>query len=91
MALHYIALGKPQQNAFAESVIGRMHDEFLNEQVFDSLGHARRLLAAWQYDYNHVQPHSTHGGLPPPAMGKRLRNPDQLRRLPAPLAATEPP
>ena len=64
-------------------------DELLNEQVFDSLGHARRLLAAWRQDYNHVRPHSAHGGLPPAAAGERLRNPDQLRRSPAPLAAHE--
>ena len=83
MAWHYIAPGKPQQNAFAESFIGRMRDEFLNEQVFDSLGHARRLLTAWRHDYNHVRPHSAHGGLPPATAGERLRNPDQLRRSPA--------
>ena len=63
--------------------------EFLNEQVFDNLGHARRLLAAWRQDYNHVRPHSAHGGLPPAAAGERLRNPDQLRRPPAPLAAAK--
>ena len=80
VAWHYIAPGKPQQNAFVE---------LLNEQVFDSLGHARRLLAAWRQDYNHVRPHSAHGGLPPAAAGERLRNPDQLRRSPAPLAAHE--
>jgi putative transposase len=34
---HYIALGKPQQNAFAESFIGRLRDECLNETPFTSL------------------------------------------------------
>lgn len=86
---HYIAPGKPQQNAFVESFIGRMRDELLNEQVFDSLGHARRLLAAWRHDYNHVRPHSAHGGLSPAAVGERLRNPGQLRSSPAPLAAQD--
>lgn len=90
VAWHYIAPGKPQQNAFVESFIGRLRDELLNEQVFDSLGHARRLLAAWQSDYNHVRPHSAHGGLPPATAGERLRNPGQLRRSPAPLAALDP-
>ena len=89
VAGHYIAPGRPQQNAFAESFIGRMRDEFLNEQVFDSLGHARRLLASWRHDYNHVRPHSAHAGLPPAAAGERLRNPDQLRHAPAPLAVRE--
>ena len=41
------------------------------------------LLASWRHDYNHVRPHSAHGGLPPATAGERLRNPDQLRRSPA--------
>ena len=45
---HYIAPGKPQQNAFAESFIGRLRDECLNETVFTSLRHARSVLAGWQ-------------------------------------------
>ena len=61
--------------------------ELLNEQVFDGVPHARWLLAAWRDDYNHVRPHSAHAGLPPVAAGKRLRNPDQLRRSPATVAA----
>jgi putative transposase len=90
VAWHYIAPGKPQQNAYAESFIGRLRDEFLNEQVFDSLDHARRLLAAWRQDYNHVRPHSARGGLAPAAAGERLRNPGQLRRSPAPPAPSDP-
>jgi transposase InsO family protein len=39
---HYIAPGKPQQNALAESFIGRLRDECLNETLFTSLAHARR-------------------------------------------------
>src|SRR5262245_53041289 len=51
---HYIAPGKPQQNAFAESFsfIGRLRDEFLNETLFGSLSHAREALAMWKDDYN---------------------------------------
>ena len=55
---HYIAPGKPQQNAFVESFIGRLRDECLNETAFSSLGEARALLAAWREDYNRVRPHS---------------------------------
>jgi putative transposase len=62
---HYIAPGKPQQNAFAESFIGRLRDECLNETLFTSLRQARAVLAAWQRDYNEVRPHSAHGGLTP--------------------------
>lgn len=62
---HYIAPGKPQQNAFAESFIGRLRDECLNETLFTSLPQARAVLAAWQRDYNEVRPHSAHGGQAP--------------------------
>ena len=62
---HYIAPGKPQQNAFVESFNGRLRDEFLNETLFTSLGHAREALAIWRLDYNTVRPHSRLGNLPP--------------------------
>lgn len=64
---HYIAPGKPQQNAFAESFIGRLRDECLNETLFSSLGEARRLLAAWRDDYNRVRPHSALANSTPEA------------------------
>jgi putative transposase len=41
---HYIAPGKPQQNAFIESFIGRLRDELLNETLFASLAHVREAL-----------------------------------------------
>ncbi|GBQ90969.1 transposase [Asaia krungthepensis NRIC 0535] len=62
---HYIALGKPQENGFVESVNGRLRDECLNETLFTLLAHAREVLAAWQHDYNTVRPHSQLGGKTP--------------------------
>ena len=64
---HYIAPGKPQQNGFAESFNGKLRDELLNEEVFDSLGHAKRALSPWRHDFNNVRPHSGIGGLAPAA------------------------
>jgi putative transposase len=49
---HYIAPGKPVQNAFAEYFIGRLRDELLNETLFRSLSHTRAVLEAWRADYN---------------------------------------
>ena len=37
----------------------------VNEGIFDSLADARRKLALWRYDYNHVRPHSSLGNMPP--------------------------
>lgn len=62
---HYIAPGKPTQNAFIESFNGRLRDELLNEEAFDSLADARRKLARWRYDYNHLRPHSALQGRSP--------------------------
>lgn len=75
---HYIAPGKPQQNAFAESFIGRLRDECLNETLFTSLAHARAVLAAWKQDYNAVRPHSAIGNQAP-AIYARLRAPAMQR------------
>ncbi len=67
IAWHYIAPGKPQQNGFVESFNGKLRDECLNEEVFDSLAHARKMLGSWRHDYNHHRPHSSLGGLTPAA------------------------
>ena len=57
VAWHYIAPGKPTQNAFIESFNGRLRDELLNEEVFDDLVHTRRLLALWRHDHNPASLH----------------------------------
>ena len=93
---HFIAPGKPIQNAFIESFNGRMRDEFLNETLFFSLDDARSKIAEWVTDYNDQRPHSSLKYQTPAAYaatftatGDRLRNPDQLRRSPvAPPAPT---
>ncbi|MDE2243763.1 MAG: IS3 family transposase [Bradyrhizobium sp.] len=58
---HYIAPGKPMQNAFIESFNGRLRDEFLNETLFTSLAQVRIALACWRADYNNHRPHSQLG------------------------------
>ncbi len=62
---HYIAPGKPVQNAFVESLNGRFRDECLNEHVFRGLPMARRIIEAWRLDYNAWRPHTSLGGLAP--------------------------
>jgi len=58
---HYIAPGKPMQNAFIESFNGRLRDELLNETLFTSLLQARVALRCWRADYNDARPHSQLG------------------------------
>ncbi len=75
---HYIAPGKPTQNAFIESFNGRLRDELLNETLFSSLDHARDALADWKDDYNTVRPHSAIGNVPP-AIYAKLNDPVMQR------------
>lgn len=62
---HYIAPGKPTQNAFIESFNGRLRDECLNEIAFSTLIEARSELAIWKEDYNRQRPHSALGNITP--------------------------
>lgn len=70
---HYIAPGKPQQNAFIESFNARLRDELLNETLFSSLDQARAVLAAWKEDYNHTRPHSALGNITPKEFADNFR------------------
>ncbi len=58
---HYIAPGKPMQNAFIESFNGKLRDEKLNETLFTTLHQARVELSQWRHDYNTQRPHSALG------------------------------
>jgi putative transposase len=63
--LHFIAPGKPTQNAFIESFNGRLRSECLNANWFESLAHAREVINEWWSNYNRARPHSSLGGLTP--------------------------
>jgi len=79
---HYIAPGKPVQNAFMESFNGRLRDECLNEHVFRSLSQARGIVEAWRIDYNTVRPHSSLGGIPPSVFANRPSTQGQIEAGP---------
>ena len=69
---HYIAPGKPMQNAFVESFNGRMRDELLNETLFRSMVHARAVIRAWTKDYNEERPHSALAYQTPKVFAERM-------------------
>ena len=68
---YYIAPGKPMQNGFVESFNGRLRDECLNEHLFSSYTHARRIVEAWRADYNTRRPHTSLDGLTPAEFAAR--------------------
>jgi len=81
VAWHYIAPGKPMQNGLADSLIGRLRDECLNEHLFKSLPAARHILELWRVDDNTQRPHTSLDGLSPLTFANRSamgQNPDRL-------------
>ena len=61
----FIDPGSPWQNAWIESVNGRLRDELLNSWHFESLREARVIIEDWRCDYNANSPtpptaHSPH-------------------------------
>jgi putative transposase len=77
---HYIAPGKPMQNGFVESFNGRLRDECLNEHLFTSYMHARKVINAWRQDYNTERPHSSLDGLTPMEFATRSRMDHNMNR-----------
>jgi putative transposase len=68
--LHYIAPGKPTQNAFVESFNGKFRDECLNDNIFSSTAEAREIIELWRIDYNERRPHRSLGQLTPSAFAQ---------------------
>jgi putative transposase len=68
------------QNGFVESFNGRIRDELLNEHLFDSLRHARNLLAACRDKFNHHRPHASLAGQTPAQYAYRSMEDQDLSR-----------
>ena len=67
----YIEPGAPWENPYGESFNGRLRDEFLAVEQFDSLLEAQVLLEDWRIEYNTKRPHSSLGWLAPAAYAER--------------------
>ena len=63
--LDFIRPGKPVDNAHIESFNGRLRDECLNSQWFQSIDDAKRTIEHWRREYNELRPHSALGDLAP--------------------------
>ena len=75
----FIDPGSPWQNAWIESFNGRLRDELLNGQRFDSLLEAKVFTEDWRIDYNMNRPHSAHGWLTPVEFVEAWLNKQQLQ------------
>jgi transposase InsO family protein len=61
----YIEPGSPWENGYVESFNGKLRDELLNGELFDTLLEAQVLVERWRRHYNAVRPHSSLGYRPP--------------------------
>ena len=63
--MRFIEPGKPVQNAFVESLNGKLRDECRNLHRFRSLRHAREEIAAWRRHHDTERLRSALGHLSP--------------------------
>ncbi len=57
----------PWENGYIESLNGKLRDELLNPEIFDTLYEAQVLTEQWRQYYNRIRPHSLLGCRPPEA------------------------
>lgn len=73
----FIEPGAPWQNGYVESFNGRIRDELLSCEMFDTLTEAKIIIEDWRIDYNWNRPHSALGNKTPAAFAATLKtNPD---------------
>jgi len=65
ISIHFITPGRPVENAIIESFNGKLRDECLNTNWFDTLEQAGTEIETWRTDYNEQRPHSALGNIPP--------------------------
>jgi transposase InsO family protein len=63
--------GSPWENGYAESFNGKLRDELLAREVFDTLLEAKILIERWRKAYNTVRTHSSLRYQPPAPESRR--------------------
>jgi len=61
----FIEPGSPWENGYIESFNGKLCDELLNCELFDTLLKAKVLIERWRRHYNTIRRHSSLGYRPP--------------------------
>jgi transposase InsO family protein len=61
----FITPGSPWENGYIESFNGRLRDELLDRELFDTLWEVQVLVERWRQTYNTIRPHSALGYRPP--------------------------
>ena len=61
----FIEPGSPWENGYIESFNGKLRDELLNREIFNTLTEATILIEQWRKEYNQIRPHSALSYRPP--------------------------
>ena len=61
----FIEPGSPWENGYIESFNGKLRDELLDREIFDTLLEAKVLIERWRVAYNTWRPHRSLGYRPP--------------------------
>ena len=69
----YIEPGSPWENPFIESFNGKLRDELLNVEAFETLLEAQVLAEDFRIEYNTYRPHSSLGQLAPAEFAEQWR------------------
>ena len=70
----YIEPGSPWENGYIESFNGKLRDELLEREIFDTLLEASVVIEDWRREYNQHRPHSSLGYRPPAPETRMLEN-----------------
>jgi transposase InsO family protein len=90
----YIEPGSPWENGYIESFNGKLRDELLDREAFDTMPEARVLIERWRVAYNTIRPHSSLKYRPPapeaiaprpPAFGAAPLGPRPMAEVVGPL------
>jgi len=68
----FIEPGSPWENGYVESFNGKLRDELLNGEIFETLLEAQILIERWRVEYNTIRPHRSLGYKPPAPMTVEL-------------------
>ena len=63
--IEFITPDSPWENGYVESFNGKLRDELLDRELFNTIWEVQALTQQWRHEYNHQRPHSALDYRPP--------------------------